>query len=56
MAKKKSKKACCECCSNCIPIGEGDHICDENHKPRLVISAYMPTEDYLHCRGHKFKN
>ena len=28
MSKKKNKNACCECCSYCVPIGEGDHICD----------------------------
>lgn len=56
MSKKKSKKACCECCSNCIPIGEGDHVCDSENKSKMVIRDYTSTEDYLHCRGRKFKN
>lgn len=25
---KRMKNKCCEKCSNLIPIGEGDHICD----------------------------
>ncbi|MDO4307231.1 MAG: hypothetical protein Q4C77_10370 [Eubacteriales bacterium] len=56
MSKKKSKKACCEYCSNCIPIEEGDHVCYEGDMPKVVLSDYAPAEDYLHCNGHKFKN
>ena len=40
----------CEGCSHCLPIGEGDHICDKNGVPVIVLSEYIPTEDYLCCR------
>lgn len=50
------KKATCEYCSNCIPIGDGDHVYDERDMPKVVISGYNPTEDYFHCKGRKFKN
>lgn len=40
----------CEGCSHCLPIGEGDHICDKNGVPVIVLLEYIPTEDYLCCR------
>ncbi len=56
MSKKKNKRAGCEYCSYCVPIGEGDHICDAEDMPKLVMSDYEPTEDYLCCNGRKFEN
>lgn len=56
MSKKKNKNACCECCSYCIPIGEGDHICDAKGMPKMVLTDYAPAEHYLWCRGRKFQN
>lgn len=47
----KKQNIGCEFCSNCIPIGEGDHICDGYDVPKMVISDYMPTDEYLVCRG-----
>lgn len=38
----------CEDCLHCIPIGEGDHYCDEVNK--IVISEYEPTTDYSNCQ------
>lgn len=55
--KKKSNNANCETCFNCIPIGEGDHICDEcGGESVLVISDYIPTDDYLKCGGHYYED
>lgn len=55
MSKKKTRQTGCEYCSNCIPIGEGDHICTEQDMPKIVFSDYTPTEDYLCCKGRKFR-
>lgn len=44
----------CEECDNCVPVGEGDHICDNNNK--LVIEEYIPTDDYGFCRREDDKN
>lgn len=46
-----NQKPCCLTCSNCIPIGEGNHICNECGAPVIVISDYAPAEDYLKCGG-----
>lgn len=57
--KRKSKiphsEVCCLNCSNCIPIGEGDHICNECGEPVIVLRDYAPTEDYLKCGGEYFE-
>lgn len=45
----------CEYCSHCLPIGEGDHICDKNEVPVIVLSEYAPTEDYLCCRKGRWQ-
>lgn len=55
--KAKKKKAeevrvLCESCENCLPIGEGDHLCDSHMV--IVISGYEPTEDYMLCKGKDF--
>lgn len=58
MAKrKKNKKGFkgCEYCMNCIPIGEGDHICNECKEPKMVISDYVPTDEYMACGGRFFE-
>ena len=57
MAKRRKKKQCkgCEYCSNLVPIGEGDHICLECGEPKMVISEYTPTDEYLACGGKKFE-
>jgi len=52
MAKNKKKVVTCEMCDNCIPIGEGDHLCDECQE--IVISEYSPTDEYLKCGGKKY--
>lgn len=49
------RKSSCLVCSNCIPIGEGDHICNECGEPVVVLSEYEPTDDYLKCGGDKFE-
>lgn len=57
--KRKSNitrsEASCLTCSNCIPIGEGDHICNECGELVIVISDYAPAEDYLKCGGKYFE-
>jgi len=46
----EDEKLECEYCDHCLPIGEGDHICDKNEVPVIVLSKYVPTEDYLYCK------
>mgnify|MGYP000350942446 FL=1 len=46
----EDEKLECEYCDHCLPIGEGDHICDKNEDPVIVLSKYVPTEDYLYCK------
>ena len=56
MAKNKKSKArgcCCETCINLVPIGEGDHICDEDPM-KMVLEDYAPTDDYSWCQGKKY--
>lgn len=48
-------EACCLTCFNCIPVGEGDHICSECGEPVVVISDYAPAEDYLKCGGEYYE-
>lgn len=54
MAKGKCKDRCCETCANLIPIGEGDHICDEDIT-QLVLEDYSPGEGYMWCDGKEWK-
>lgn len=44
-------KTRCEECINCIPLGEGDHLCDESPTMELVMEGYVPTEEYGWCNG-----
>lgn len=46
----EDEKLVCEYCDHCLPIGEGDHICDKNEVPVMVLSEYAPNEDYLYCK------
>ena len=54
--KKEKKERSCNNCLNCIPIGEGDHICTEFEEPILVLSGYIPTDDYNKCNGTKWED
>lgn len=45
---------CCENCDNCVPIGEGDHVCIAG-EPVLILDDYEPTEDYLYCDGEAYE-
>lgn len=47
-----TKNKCCHFCENCIYIGEGDYMCDENHD--FVIEDWEPTDDYFSCNGKHF--
>lgn len=40
----------CERCPHCLPIGEGDHVCDKYGAPIIVIEEYIPNEYYLYCK------
>lgn len=51
MSKRKKQNKCCECCSNLIPIGEGDHICTEGKEPKMTLCEYEPTNEYMWCDG-----
>lgn len=54
--KLKAMSPDCMTCSNCIPIGEGDHICYEGGPlPAMVISEYAPTAEYMACGGKHFE-
>lgn len=44
----------CENCENLVACGEGAHICSEGSE-KVPIMEYQPTEDYLWCKGTKFK-
>lgn len=44
----------CEECQHFIPIGEGDHICEEKEIPLMVLMDYEPTTEYLWCGGTRF--
>lgn len=46
---REKKPRGCESCSHCIPIGEGDHLCDEFNE--IVLDEYCPSENYLMCNG-----
>ena len=55
MAKRKCKEIKgCEYCENCVPIGEGDHMCFECGEPQMVISEYAPTDKYMVCGGRMY--
>lgn len=44
------KEITCETCGKLMPIGEGDHLCDED-PTMLVLSNYTATDDYFWCGG-----
>ena len=44
---------CCLNCANCIPIGEGDHLCDELME--LVLEDYTPTDKFYGCGGSSYE-
>ncbi len=52
---KNRKPKTCETCDNCVAIGEGDHICYECGEPKMVISDYIPTGEYLSCGGKRYE-
>ena len=39
---RNNGEKCCENCGNLVPIGEGDHICEEA-PTQLVLDGYVPT-------------
>lgn len=56
MSKSKEKaedKGLIQCidCDSCIPIGEGDHICEQSDL--LIIENYIPTDDYMECEAEE---
>ena len=50
--KNKRNKTCITC-SNCIPIGEGDHLCDVLME--LVLDEYAPTDNFYGCGGSSYE-
>ena len=46
-------KRSCELCDECIPIGEGDHLCTLE-EPKVIIENYQPTAEYYWCKGKYF--
>lgn len=45
----------CLTCEHLIPIGEGDHICDADDEPRLILDDYEPTDDYFWCGSSEYE-
>lgn len=53
MKKHKRRQYCCENCPDCLYIGEGDYLCDNDRldEPAIVLTEFSsPTTDYLRCR------
>ena len=50
--KKKAKpdNRCCENCVNCLPVGDGDHICNMDPS-KAVLEEYSFSADYFWCGG-----
>lgn len=46
-----TKKTCFNC-NNCLPIGDGDHLCDVKNK--IVLGGYEPTDEFYWCEGKHF--
>ena len=59
--RHKSKKKVIQCteCTHCLPMGEGDFLCDEWDKmaeePIVVIADYVHTSDFAMCNGKYFE-
>ena len=54
-AKMLGTYAGCSTCENAIPIGGGDHVCEEcGGIPVVVLSDYAPTDQYLACKGKAY--
>lgn len=50
--KKKAKpdNRCCENCVNCLPVGDGDYICNMDPS-KVVLEEYSFSADYFWCSG-----
>lgn len=50
--KKKAKpdNRCCENCVNCLPVGDGDYICNMDSS-KVVLEEYSFSADYFWCSG-----
>lgn len=48
--KKKAKpdNRCCENCVNCLPVGDGDHIC--NMDPSKVVKRQNERDRRQRCK------
>lgn len=51
---RNNEEKCCENCGNLCPIGEGDHICEED-PCTMVLGGYVPTDDYFWCDGTEWR-
>lgn len=51
--KLRNEKNCMNCMA-CVPIGGGDHICDEAAAPCLVLEGYAPSDAFMWCEGRKW--
>lgn len=49
--RKKVKPKSCYHCPCCLPVGEGDHFCDELLE--LVFANYAPTEHFCGCMKNR---
>lgn len=44
----------CHNCENCLYQCEGDFTCDASTPSEIVISDFVPTDDFLWCAGRKW--
>lgn len=56
MNKSVNDKKCCTYCANCLPIGEGDHVCMEfEGEAILVMENYQRTDNFNKCNGTMYE-
>ena len=45
----------CINCSVCVPVGEGDYLCEAADPSCLVLIEFKPTGEYLWCDGKEWR-
>lgn len=53
--KLKKRKKCCEECTSCVYLEQGDHICTYG-EPVLIIEDFFPTDEYYYCNGEYYES
>ncbi len=53
MKSKRGNQSCdCFNCGNCMYLGDGDYLCDA--ETAIVVSDFIPSEDFLCCGGKRY--